>query len=254
MPMAWHARPDHLAVQHAECREQGRGAVALVVVGRGSWCRRGSFHGQTGLGTIEGLDLALFIHAEDQRLVRRIEIEPDHVFHFGGEVLVAQDLERVEEMRLQSVRMPDALDAAVGEARRLRHAAHAPVGRMRRLLVQRHVHDLLDLLGRQWFDARWPGRVLAARPFPLPRSGGASDGPSAGSCPPPPQSLPPSAHRLPKARSALSKPPLGRVPVTDQPLQSFAISRADPNPLDFPHRGRLAGSRRFVNRLSATEH
>src|SRR4029077_17207316 len=26
MPMAWHARPDHLSVQHAECREQGRGA------------------------------------------------------------------------------------------------------------------------------------------------------------------------------------------------------------------------------------
>jgi hypothetical protein len=44
------------------------------------------------------------------------------------------------------------------------------------------------------------------------------------------------------------------VAVPNQPLQSFAISRADPNLLDFPHRRRLAGSRRFVNRLSATEH
>lgn len=33
MTMAWHARPDDLAVQHVERREQRRGAVALVVVG-----------------------------------------------------------------------------------------------------------------------------------------------------------------------------------------------------------------------------
>jgi hypothetical protein len=38
-----------------------------------------------------------------------------------------------------------------------------------------------------------------------------------------------------------------------KPLQSFAISRVDPNLLDFPHRHRLAGSR-FLIRLSATEH
>ena len=47
---------------------------------------------------------------------------------------------------------------------------------------------------------------------------------------------------------------LRRVSVPNQPFQSFAISRADLNLLDFPHRRRLAGSRRFVNRLSATEH
>ena len=37
--------------------------------------------------------MALFIDAQDQRLVRRIEVEPDHVLHLGGEVLVARDLE-----------------------------------------------------------------------------------------------------------------------------------------------------------------
>jgi hypothetical protein len=40
----------------------------------------------------------------------------------------------------------------------------------------------------------------------------------------------------------------------NQPIQSFAISRADPNLLDFPHRRRLAGLRRFLDRLSETEH
>jgi hypothetical protein len=33
-----------------------------------------------------------------------------------------------------------------------------------------------------------------------------------------------------------------------------AITRADHNLLDFPHRRRIAASHRFVNRLSATEH
>ena len=46
---------------------------------------------------------------------------------------------------------------------------------------------------------------------------------------------------------------LRRVSVRDQPLQSFAIGSADRNLLDFPRRRRLAGSRRFVNRLSVTE-
>ncbi len=34
------------------------------------------------LGAVEGLDLALLVHRQDQRLVRRIEVEADHVLHF----------------------------------------------------------------------------------------------------------------------------------------------------------------------------
>src|SRR4029453_13875814 len=49
-------------------------------------------------------------------------------------------------------------------------------------------------------------------------------------------------------------PLLRRVSVPDQPLQSFAIGRADRNLLDFPHRRRFADPRPFVNRLSVTEH
>jgi hypothetical protein len=36
MSMARHASPDNAAVQHVERREQGGGAVALVVVGHGA--------------------------------------------------------------------------------------------------------------------------------------------------------------------------------------------------------------------------
>src|SRR5580692_7635676 len=47
---------------------------------------------------------------------------------------------------------------------------------------------------------------------------------------------------------------LRRISVPNQSFLSFAISRADFNLLDLSHRRRLAGLRRFVNRLSATEH
>jgi hypothetical protein len=42
-------------------------------------------------------------------------------------------------MRLQAVHMPNTLNAAAGDTGRGRHAAHAPVRRIRWLLVQRHV-------------------------------------------------------------------------------------------------------------------
>src|SRR5882757_7556759 len=51
--VAWHASPDDLAVQHVERCEQGRGAVALVVVGHRSGTAL--LHGQTRLGPVEGL-------------------------------------------------------------------------------------------------------------------------------------------------------------------------------------------------------
>jgi hypothetical protein len=51
VPMARHARADHLALPHVERRKQGRGAVALVVVGHGAGAAL--LHGQAGLGSVE---------------------------------------------------------------------------------------------------------------------------------------------------------------------------------------------------------
>ena len=99
VPMALHAAPDDLALKDIEGGEQGGRAMALVIVGH-----RGTapfFHRQTRLGAIEGLDLALFVYAEDQRPVGWIEVEPDHVLHLGREVLVTRDFERFDQMRLE---------------------------------------------------------------------------------------------------------------------------------------------------------
>lgn len=212
------------------------------------------FIGRPGWVGSRGLDLALFIDTEHQRLVGGIEVEPDHVLDFGGKVFVARDFESVDEMRLEPVRMPYPLDAAVGDVCRLRHAAHTPMGRIRRFRVQRHVHHLLDLFGRQRLGARWSRRVLQQpiHAFRHRAIAPAADGQ---------QALANRRSNRLRHRSIARQQHdpcspnhlLSRVSVPNQPLQSFAIGRADRNLLDFPHRRRLAGSRRFMNRLSATE-
>src|SRR5262245_62193631 len=51
MSMARHASPDYLAVQHIQGGKQGRGAIALVVVGHGTGTTL--LHGQSRLGTVK---------------------------------------------------------------------------------------------------------------------------------------------------------------------------------------------------------
>src|SRR3712207_954975 len=88
-------------------REQSRGAVALVVVGRRSGTSR--LQGQAGLGALEGLDLALFINREHDRVGGWVDVEPHHVLEPLGKLRVARELEGADAVRLKPVRGPDAL-------------------------------------------------------------------------------------------------------------------------------------------------
>ena len=83
MPMALHAATENLAFEHVERGKQGGGAVALVVVGHRSG--PAFLHRKTGLRAIEGLDLGLPIHAEHDRVSRRIDVEADDVLQLLGE-------------------------------------------------------------------------------------------------------------------------------------------------------------------------
>ena len=65
MPVALQALADDRAVEHVQRREQGGGAVALVVMGHGAGAA--FLHRQAGLGAVEGLDLAFLIHRKHQR-------------------------------------------------------------------------------------------------------------------------------------------------------------------------------------------
>ena len=66
------ALADDLAGGHFQRGKEGRGAVALVIVGQGSTAAL--FERQPRLRAIQSLNLALFIDTEHQSLLRRIKI------------------------------------------------------------------------------------------------------------------------------------------------------------------------------------
>src|SRR4030067_2236916 len=95
---------DHPAVEHAQRRKQGRFAVALLIV-----CHRPAapfLHRKTGLRPVEGLDLTLLVNAQNKGLVRRIEIQADNVAELLNEVLIAAELEGLDQMPLVVVVLP----------------------------------------------------------------------------------------------------------------------------------------------------
>ena len=106
--LAW---GDDFAALHIEGGEQRGRAVAQVVM-------RDAFevahaHRQDRLGALQGLDLALLVDAEDQRLVRRIEVEPHDIAHSIHEERVVRELEGFAAMRLQSEQPEKPMDGAV---------------------------------------------------------------------------------------------------------------------------------------------
>ena len=105
-----HAAADHRAVEHAECGEEGGGAVSLVVVCHG--LAPAGLYRQPGLRAVERLDLTLFIERQHHRVSRRIEVEPNDVDELGGKAGVARAFEGAQPVRLQLVRPPDALHRA----------------------------------------------------------------------------------------------------------------------------------------------
>ncbi len=75
MPMARHAISDHPAVEHAQGGKQSRRSMTHIIMRH---CSTATFlQGQTGLASVQSLDLAFLIHAQNQRLVRRIQIKPE---------------------------------------------------------------------------------------------------------------------------------------------------------------------------------
>ena len=110
MTMAGFALGDDRAIKHVEGREQGGGAVTLVVVGDAFDVAEP--HGKHGLGAFEGLDLALLIDAKHHSLVRRIELKPDHVAQLLDEKGIGRKLEAAGAVRLQTEELKQAMDGA----------------------------------------------------------------------------------------------------------------------------------------------
>ncbi len=91
VPVARLAGSQHRPVEHIQCGEQRGRAVTLVVVGDALDVAQA--HGQHRLGSLQGLALALLVHAEDQGVVGRAQVQADHVAQFLDEERVIGQLE-----------------------------------------------------------------------------------------------------------------------------------------------------------------
>ncbi len=98
--------------------------MADIVVGPGA--DMADAQGQVRLGPFQRLALALLVAAKHQRLVRRIEIEADHVPELGLEVRVAGQFESADQMGLDLIRRPNPLHACRRDPDLPRHRANAP--------------------------------------------------------------------------------------------------------------------------------
>ena len=157
MAMALHVAADDRAVEHVQRGEEGRGAVALVVMGHRA--EPALLQRQSRLGAVEGLDLALLVDRQHDGVRRRVDVEPDHVTQLVDEVRVVRELELPATVRLQSVRSPDAPDRAGADADRLRHHVGRPMGRLAGWIGKRQRHHALGHRVAERGDARGPRLV-----------------------------------------------------------------------------------------------
>jgi hypothetical protein len=108
--------------------EQRRGAMPDVVMRTPLNLTRA--HRQQRLRAVQGLDLALLVQAQHQRLVRRIQVQPDDIAHLLDEQRVARELEGLAPMRLQAKGPPDPADGALTHPGAPGHRPRAPMRRV----------------------------------------------------------------------------------------------------------------------------
>ena len=167
MTMARHAFTDDLAGGDVERRKQWSSSRAACT---GHRAGAALLQQQSRLRAIERLDLTLLVDRKHQRLVRRIEVEPDNVLNLFTKPRVIGELEAARQVRLQPVRRArlNALHARMAEADRRGHFAQRPVRAPRRLFVERHVDDASTVAASR--GGLRPGRVASRSSPAMPRA------------------------------------------------------------------------------------
>ena len=151
-----------LAGGHLEGGKQRRGAVALVVVAvAGQRPAVGQL--QIALRPLQRLDRGLLVDADDDRVLGRRHVQPDHVGRLGGElgiVALAPGLAPVQVDLLRAQKAPDLLLVHVAQFGRDQRSGPArKPGRRRAIQNRQDTPAGLDaVLGRG------PGRGLSAKP------------------------------------------------------------------------------------------
>lgn len=162
MPVALHVPPEHLAGQDIERGEQRGRSVSLVVVGHGG--ATPLLQRQPRLCAVEGLDLGLFVEAEDDGMSGRADVEPDNIVQFLDEGWIVGELEPTPPMRSQTMGLPDLLNRGDGQTGDFGHGASRPVRRLKRWRLQRHGDQGRGFVLRY---GNFPGRARLVAQQPL---------------------------------------------------------------------------------------
>ena len=87
MPVALVKIADDFSLKQIERGEQSSRSVPLVIVRHGS--AAAFLQGQAGLGAVQSLNLALFVDAENNGLVGRVEVETNNVSQLFEKLRIA---------------------------------------------------------------------------------------------------------------------------------------------------------------------
>ena len=119
MAVAILARPEDSAIGDIERGKERCRAVAHVIVSHRA--SAAFLERQAGLRAVQSLNLALLITTEHDRVLGRVELEPDHVFELFRKARIVGDLEGAQQMRFQAMLPPDACDGAGANLHGLGH-------------------------------------------------------------------------------------------------------------------------------------
>jgi len=134
---------DDLAVGDVQGGEQVGGAVPFVV--EAAPLGHSGQHREHRGGALQGLDLGFLVHAEDDRVPRRVEVDADDVADLVDEERVGGDLEGLSAPGLQAEGPPDVLHAGRGDAGLAGEFALGPVRGAFRDFFQGADDNVLDL-------------------------------------------------------------------------------------------------------------
>ena len=155
--MAGAERVRHFAGGDLQGREQIEDAVSPIVVRVAHGAAGAQREGR--LRALQRLNRGLLVDTEHNRVLGRVEVEPDDIGDLGGKGRIPAHFVGAHEMRLQAVRAQDVGDAATGAADRVGQQPGRPPAAPGRRRRQRQLHDLLDGVGGH--------RVVAAARFRL---------------------------------------------------------------------------------------
>src|ERR1700758_222661 len=150
MPMPGLAGSDHRALQNVERSKQSGRSVPLVIMRLS--CRQAGPQRKNRLRAVQRLNLAFLIQAEDNRLVRWVDIEPHNVAHFPRKFWVVTEFEGLHSMGLEFVLLPNPLHGSRADSLARCHSPNAPMSGILRGGLHSRFHNGLfpfcgDLLG-----------------------------------------------------------------------------------------------------------